>query len=350
MGWVQGVAFWSDGCEGIGKRASEVVLMRRDGPVTHLFNSAVLGKMPGLRACWMMLLGGAMLTAVAWGAPASQDKPAGAPAKEAASSNFVGAETCAGCHEEVSKKFESNPHTKAATMHGDVKLTCENCHGAGKEHVDGGGDKSKIFNPSKASAADVNKKCLECHAGKHANFARSAHAENNVSCVSCHDVHNSKEESLLKAPQAKLCFQCHTDVKSAFSMPFHHKVNEGVVQCSDCHDPHGTFGKANLKSTAAQTQVCTKCHSEMAGPFVYEHAPIKAEGCTACHTPHGSANARLLKRPSVNLVCVECHSPSPNFTAGSDNHNQNSASINTCTICHSAIHGSNTQPRFVNAY
>ncbi len=49
-------------------------------------------------------------------------------------------------------------------------MTCENCHGAGSEHVAGGGDVTKIFNPAKASAKDVDAKCLSCHAGAHPNF------------------------------------------------------------------------------------------------------------------------------------------------------------------------------------
>ena len=58
-------------------------------------------------------------------------KPAAAQAKEAATSDFVGAETCATCHEEVVKGFANNPHTKMVMMHGDNGVTCENCHGAG---------------------------------------------------------------------------------------------------------------------------------------------------------------------------------------------------------------------------
>jgi len=322
--------------------------MHRDGPVTRIPIGAAPGKMPGLRAFFTLMLGAGLICATAVGASASENKTAGAPTKEAAATDFVGAETCATCHEEVAKGFASNPHSKLAEAHGKTGVTCEGCHGAGREHVDGGGDKTKIFNPANATAKQVDDKCLGCHQGKHANFERSAHGENNVSCISCHDVHNSKEESLLKAPQSKLCFQCHTDVKPQFSMPFHHKVNEGLVQCSDCHDPHGSFGKKALRSSAQQDAVCTKCHTETAGPFVYEHAPIKAEGCTACHTPHGSANARLLNRPTVNGLCIECHSPSPNFSAEAPGHNQNGASYTTCTICHTAIHGSNVSPYFVH--
>ena len=168
-----------------------------------------------------------------------------------------------------------------ALMHGSNGVTCENCHGAGSEHVAGGGDVTKIFNPAKASAKEVDEKCLTCHAGAHPDFERSPHAKANVSCISCHSIHGSKEEALLKAPQPTLCFQCHADQKPQFNMPFHHQVNEGLVKCSDCHDVHGTFSNNNLKSTADQNTICTKCHTEVRGPFVYEHAPVKAEGCLA---------------------------------------------------------------------
>jgi DmsE family decaheme c-type cytochrome len=279
-------------------------------------------------------------------APPPGAKPASGQAKDAAASEFVGSETCATCHEEQAKNFSSNPHTKLALAHGKSGATCESCHGAGKAHVDGGGDVSKIFNPAKASAKDVDKTCLGCHAGQHPNFERSAHAKANVSCITCHSVHKSHDDTaLLKTSQPTLCFQCHADQKSQFSMPFHHKVNEGVTSCSDCHDPHGTFNASNLKSTADQNAICTKCHTETRGPFVFEHAAVKAEGCLGCHTPHGSQNARLLNVPNVNTLCNQCHSP---VSAGTVHGMANSSSeLAPCTSCHTYIHGSNMNPAFL---
>ena len=335
-------------CSGVAMRSHKAVFfMHEDRPVTRLPIGAAPGKWLGLRGCWM-ILGAGILCATALGAQAPQAepaKPAVAQAREAAPADFVGSDTCATCHDEVAKKFASNPHTKMAQMHGGNGTTCENCHGAGKAHVEGGGDVTKIFNPAKAGAKDVEAKCLTCHAGAHPNFERSPHAKANVSCIGCHDIHGSKEESLLKAPQPTLCFQCHTDVKPAFSMPFHHKVNEGLVKCSDCHDPHGTFGNNNLKSTADQNAICTKCHTETRGPFVYEHAAVKAEGCMACHTPHGPQNPRLLNMPSINTLCNQCHSP---VAAGTvHGMNSGSAELAPCTDCHTFIHGSNLNQAFL---
>jgi len=294
----------------------------------------------------MLMLGASIVCATALGAQAPGAKSV-APASTAAAANaYVGGETCATCHEEVSKKFEGNPHTKLAAQHGTAGVNCEGCHGPGGDHVAGGGDVTKIFNPAKASAKDVDAKCLGCHSSAHPDFNRSPHAKANVSCISCHDVHASKVEPLLKADQPALCFQCHSDVKPQFSMPFHHKVNEGAVKCSDCHDVHGTFGNNNLRSTSDQNAICTKCHMEKRGPWVYEHAAVKGEGCLACHSPHGSQNARLLNVPTINVLCSQCHS----MVATNAIHNftwSQSSDVTPCIDCHTMIHGSNLDPAFL---
>ncbi len=320
--------------------------MHTDGPVTRLPIGAAPGKQPGLRVFLMVLLGAGMMSATALAAQSPEAKASDAPAAGAAHAEFVGADTCATCHEEVSKSFATNPHTKMALMHGNANgVTCENCHGAGSEHVAGGGDVTKIFDPAKASPKDVDAKCLSCHAGAHPNFDRSPHAKANVSCISCHSIHGSKEEPLLRASQPTLCFQCHADQRAKFDMPFHHRVNEGLVKCTDCHDVHGTFGNDNLRSTADQNLICTKCHAEVRGPYVYEHAAVKAEGCMACHTPHGSQNPRLLNMPSINTLCNQCHSP---VSAGAvHGMNAGSAELAPCIDCHTMIHGSNLNQAFL---
>lgn len=311
--------------------------------VTKLLLPVASRKLSALRGCHLLMLGVALLFGAALAAPAHAEKAAAT--KQADSSKFVGSETCATCHEEVAKGFAGNPHNKIAEMHGKAGVTCEGCHGPGKDHVDGGGDVTKIFNPAKASAKEVDEKCLTCHQSQHANFEHSDHAKAGVSCLGCHDIHGAKEEHLLKAKQPTLCFQCHADVKPSFSMPFHHRVNEGLVGCSDCHNPHGTFGANNLKSTADQNAVCTKCHTETRGPFVYEHAVVKAEGCMACHTPHGSQNPRLLNTASINALCTQCHSPVANGTV--HGMNAGSSSSAPCVDCHTMIHGSNANWAFI---
>lgn len=269
-------------------------------------------------------------------------------AKAASAEEFAGSDTCATCHDAEAKNFSMNPHTRMALEHGGAGATCESCHGPGKAHIEGGGDPTKIFNFNKASAKVVDEKCLGCHADAHPNFERSPHGEAGVSCLSCHSVHHFGTASfLLKQNQPQLCYQCHADLRVSFSMPFHHKVPEGLMKCTDCHDPHGSFERANLRTTADKNMICTRCHTETAGPFVYEHPVVKTGGCTTCHSPHGSPNPRLLLVSNVNTLCLQCHSASINFTApGTPSfHNQNTQYV-ACTNCHTQIHGSNSSSVF----
>jgi DmsE family decaheme c-type cytochrome len=273
---------------------------------------------------------------------------------------YVGSETCKTCHEDMPSKdffknYEASPHfaTTLDTKKGPEWHGCEGCHGPGKAHVEGGGDKTKIFAFKNATAAEISARCLDCHqyGEEHSNYARSAHLQNGVGCTDCHDPHHAKESQfLMKEKQPQLCYGCHLEAKQQFGRTFHHRVNEGLVQCSDCHNPHGGFLVRQVRATASQDLVCFKCHTDKAGPFVHEHEAVKIEGCVACHTPHGSSNPRLLKRAQVNLLCLECHAfsadptgpgapPIPTF------HNQ-AQKYQACTLCHTAIHGSNTDRFF----
>jgi len=270
---------------------------------------------------------------------------------------YVGSEVCKTCHEDMPAKdfykhFEGSPHfaTTLDSKKGPQWQGCEACHGPGKEHVDGGGDKTKIFTFKGTSAQQISARCLDCHqyGGEHANYGRSAHLQNGVSCIDCHDPHQAKEaQFLMKEKQPQLCYGCHLEAKQQFARTFRHRVNEGLVQCSDCHNPHGGFLSRQLRSASTQDEPCYKCHADKQGPFVYEHEVVKVEGCVACHTPHGSSNPRLLKRAQVNLLCLECHA----FAAGSGPaappsfHNQ-AQKYQACTLCHVAIHGSNTHSAF----
>ena len=266
---------------------------------------------------------------------------------------YAGTETCKTCHEDIYKNFEHTAHfattmeAKLGSEKGPGWHGCEACHGPGKEHVEGGGDKTKIFTFKDASPAATSARCLGCHQynEEHSNYDRSMHLANGVGCIECHSPHAAKDGPfLMKTKAPELCYQCHMDVKAEFARPFHHRVNEGLIQCNDCHSPHGTFRPKQLRTNASGDEVCYKCHTEKQGPFVYQHE-AKIEGCTACHTPHGSTNQRLLVQNQVNLLCLSCHSGDMGAPGTPTFHNQ-AQKYQACTLCHVAIHGSNTSNVF----
>jgi DmsE family decaheme c-type cytochrome len=188
-----------------------------------------------------------------------------------------------------------------------------------------------------------------------------------VVCTNCHSIHTPATPKFLLAKQQKeLCYSCHASERAQFDMPSKHRVNEGVVQCTDCHNPHGTLtasataarnmgtGSTMLQAAFDNEEPCLKCHADKRGPFVFEHASVRAEGCVGCHVPHGSTNAKLLRRPVVFTLCLECHNGAGTFGRENtgvfqtpSNHNMLDPRYQQCTLCHVRIHGSNSDPTFL---
>lgn len=338
---------------------------------TNKFKVAVLSTFALLLFTW--LVSGSLLTAI--GKSDSNEIGTLSFLPTPNPDEYVGTETCAACHDAEFKSFSDTKHAKLADVKGwkDKVQGCESCHGPGKAHVEGEGDIAKIISFKNKNSKQISETCLGCHAGKeeHNNFRRGEHWRNNIGCTDCHTAHgadhnpakvdsitfidnvsrenpNIAKNVMLKSSEPQLCISCHTEVKAQFSKPFRHKVLEGAMKCSDCHNAHGGFENKQTKLSVGADTGCIKCHSDKQGPFVFEHAPLKTEGCSACHTPHGSANPKMLKRAQVRQLCLECHSSIteqfapdvPSF------HNQSVLRYQNCTICHAAIHGSNTSSVF----
>jgi predicted CXXCH cytochrome family protein len=56
---------------------------------------------------------------------------------------------------------------------------------------------------------------------------------------------------------------------------------------------------------------CLTCHADQAEQHKkkFPHQPFSGQGCATCHEPHGSENAKLLRAPKINQLCLECHGP-----------------------------------------
>jgi DmsE family decaheme c-type cytochrome len=280
---------------------------------------------------------------------------------------YIGSEWCKGCHADLWQTFNQNPHFKsiASGKEKPEDTGCEGCHGPGDQHLQACGGKATIIAFSDLSRARILDACLRCHAQtiSRANVRQSSHSLNDVVCTDCHLIHGTPvRKFLLAKAQTELCYECHANVRADFSMPFKHRVNEGFMTCTDCHNPHGSFApewrlasRPRMTGTgAADEEPCLKCHSEKRGPFTYEHPPVRIEGCEICHAPHGSTNSRLLRRPVVFTMCLECHNGAPGFGlrgAGdphpSQSHNMNDPRYQNCTNCHVRIHGSNSDAFFL---
>ena len=207
---------------------------------------------------------------------------------------FVGSQSCAECHAGIVRDFKTAAHSRLMAK-GDtaVNVGCESCHGPGSLHNQSGGAHQTIINPR-------------------------------------------------RSPEA--CFRCHLEMQSRFRLPSHHPVLEGRVSCSDCHSPHkGQMVIGGGTSQTSESDTCGKCHTAQRGPFVFEHEAIR-EGCTTCHQPHGTVNARMLRERNQTL-CLKCHfqqqtAPGKIFIGARDHSSFLTRGTCWSAGCHQAIRGS----------
>jgi len=279
--------------------------------------------------------------------------PAASPAKpatpQAPPSAYAGTDQCVVCHTDQENSLKGTQHAQAknprspAATHG-----CESCHGPGQAHVDDDA-KGHIKKFKELKPAEVSETCTTCHSrGPHAGWESSTHAARNLSCTTCHSVHTpqSAQSQLKKPTETQVCATCHRlQVTKTERAVAHMPVREGKMSCSSCHNPHGSISNVkNLKKGSSVAELCTSCHTEMRGPMLFEHAPVR-ENCATCHDPHGSSNDRMLV-VRMPMLCQRCHiaSKHPATLYDKDQITTNKSNRmfgRSCVNCHSNVHGSN---------
>lgn len=226
---------------------------------------------------------------------------------------------CAECH---STNLKKNYDIEADTYHTTfdvLTVSCEACHGPGKNHVDYINSKEykkgiKVENSflqlksGSAQMAQINT-CVPCHSVKgnisgdklntdellddyipvvpntdrfyadgqvkeedytYASFTQSKMFHRNVKCSNCHNPHSEK----LVLTGNQLCLQCHA---KTYDGPAHHfhAVNTTGAECKNCHMPgkffmgndfrhdHGfRVPRPDLSVKYATPNACTNCHQD----------------------------------------------------------------------------------------
>ena len=275
--------------------------------------------------------------------PASPAKPAVQPPP----AGYVGQDTCLGCHDDRAKGLTGTMHGNAAHPRSPAAgRGCESCHGPGSRHIEDPSDDTSIRKFTKMAPRDVSGTCLSCHTqSSHALWQGSAHDARNLSCTTCHSVHDPKSAraQLKTVNEIDTCATCHRTQVMKVARVAHMPVVEGKMTCTSCHNPHGSTNVRQLKVGNWISESCVSCHTEKRGPFLFEHAAGR-ESCVSCHDPHGSSNDRMLVA-RVPMICQRCHigtrHPSTIYDGLAVQNRSNRIVGRACLNCHQQIHGSN---------
>lgn len=245
----------------------------------------------------------------------------------------VWSQSCGGCH---SGAVNAQVHTTMI----EPGISCESCHGPGRDHILGKGDRSKIVVTTEAS-----KTCAQCHSGDNTIKGAARNAQGYKPGIPIEEFAGFKateydpnqappflndDNHLQEYPQWRAsahagatqllidreetrerCFNCHSasaGIQIKKGIPFvkeEHLVNDGV-SCVACHTSHGSEFTAQLKMEPQA--LCVSCHNvgtnetKTIGTTRPPHAP-QADMLQGT----GAINVAPTKGAHTGITCIECH-------------------------------------------
>jgi predicted CXXCH cytochrome family protein len=223
---------------------------------------------------------------------------------------------CLECHQDLLAQRVVHPVAEDA---------CDNCHlSNGNPHPENGTVGFTLMD----RLPDL---CFYCHEEP----AQVEHGHAPVeegACLSCHDVHGSSENNLLKLPEEELCLSCHggtaaikrgsVDIRRLITgnQVAHSAITGGG--CITCHQAHGSDQRALLvapypsgsyvPAEPDHFELCFLCHDTglmeeeetswatgfRDGTTNLHHLHIRGEkgrNCRLCHNLHGSPQPFLIE-------------------------------------------------------
>lgn len=243
---------------------------------------------------------------------------------------------CAACHSTHLERHYNAAENTYQTTWSEINVSCEACHGPGKNHVlwaEKTPHKKIPYGGFVASLSPVGE-WLKTKDGSTAAHQGKSNEAQVAACGSCHarrvqltepmpagaaatDFHNHFQLALLDEALYHPDGQIKDEVFEMGSFMQSKMFHQGVV-CSNCHDPH------SLKLRYPGNQVCTQCHV----PAVFDtpdhhHHPADSTGaqCANCHMPKTTYmviddradHSIRIPRPDLSEktgapdVCTGCH-------------------------------------------
>ena len=242
----------------------------------------------------------------------------------------------------TSAKCHANAKANMEYVHGPVGagvcISCHNPHGS--------------FYRNQLARSD-RELCMVCHQAKQEEFSKKViHPPVEEGCTTCHDPHQSPVRFQLKEekgePVSTLCFECHDP--EIFSKRYQHGP-VGAGDCIACHNTHASDNEKLLIAPKKDGQLCFQCHSDRKDSFNLKevHAPVR-EDCSKCHDPHSSEHKMQLYKEE-NELCRDCHAkqnPQMFEEMLSAPFQHQPVSEGRCVACHRP-HSSNYQPLLVDS-
>lgn len=219
--------------------------------------------------------------------------------------------TCAGCHV-TDLKVPTDKKPDAAKTFSGFGITCEQCHGPGKEHA---------ANPREAklvvSVAAEN--CGQCHT-RGASTAKKPDGKN------FGYPYNAEKGQYTPGEKFEDFYAIATPEQNPKDFwPTKHAKNSHHLQYPEWTMTGHATSLATLKTSDHAKEECLKCHSAEAylakeGEKVTLDTAKNSVTCQVCHGSHDPKAGEGMLRVSRNEVCTQCHNSAGSLVIGKEAH------------------------------
>jgi predicted CXXCH cytochrome family protein len=177
-------------------------------------------------------------------------------------------------------------------------VTCERCHGPGSDHLKGG----PIVNPAKLTPERRDQVCMQCHLEGKVAIER---AGRHVYEYQPGDNLSDFIRYYVLADSSKLGAVSQVEAISESGCK---KKSGDRMSCISCHDPHDSPSEG--RRVSYYREKCLACHGAVFGA---KHHPSQPD-CTGCHMPSSQSkdvahtqvtDHRILRRPEVSPQLLE---------------------------------------------
>lgn len=256
---------------------------------------------------------------------------------------------CGACH-----TFHSHTR-KPAPGSGDPQGLCVTCHSRGQVASTHG---TKLFHP-----VDLPRRGIPPKAVLPLSPSGKGPEMTTMTCLSCHDPHETKHPRFLRVSNEQICSDCHAPITDSLAKPHDFTGKKDVKnavgaspaeagRCGFCHSVHEARGPIMLAATTRPVKTmddaCIQCHqpegmrehpvakynhpsgpdvklkeiaANLSAPLFNSRLQRDSAGsvaCSSCHDVHlgGKKSKTLLRSASAADLCTQCHASQGRMAAG----------------------------------